>query len=129
MLRLILIFSLITQTALANQCPDDIQVISKGQVANCDGLLFSPKASQAADEAIEDAKYFKELSDKLLKRQELADQQISLLDKRLALHVEQNVILADQLVKKENQNKWEKVIYFTLGIIVTGVAVHGASKL
>ena len=129
MIRLILIFSLITQTALANQCPEDIQVITKGDVANCDGLLFSPEASKKADESIQDAKYYKELAEKLKERQSYADKEINVLDQRLKLYIDQSQILAEQVHRKESEDKWQKLIYFGLGVLATGVAVYGASKI
>lgn len=111
------------------KCPEDVQVLEKGQVANCDGLLFSPEASKKADEAIQDVKYYKSLTDKLGSRIEYSNKETDILEKRLKLYIDQSNILADQMVKKENEDKWQKVIYFGLGVIATGIAVYGASQL
>lgn len=110
-------------------CPEDVQVISKGEVANCDGLLFSPDASKKADEAIQDVKFYKELTDRLYKRQELVQKEVNILDQRLKLYMDQSHILSKELTVKNNEDKWQKLIYFGLGVVATGVAVYGASQL
>lgn len=110
-------------------CPQDIQEIQKGQVANCTGLLFSPEASKNVDEAIQDAKYYKDLTERLYQRQDLTNQEISTLDKRLNLYMDQSETLAKQLHKKEKEDKWQKIIYFGMGVFATGIAVYGASQL
>lgn len=124
---LICIFSL-NQSVWA-KCPEDVQVLEKGQVANCDGLLFSPEASKKADEAIQDVKYYKSLTDKLGSRIEYSNKETDVLEKRLKLYMDQSNILAEQMVKKENEDKWQKVLYFGLGVLATGIAVYGASNL
>lgn len=126
---LITIILLFNQIAWANKCPEDIQVLEKGQVANCDGLLFSPEASKKADEAIEDVKYYKSLTDKLGSRIDYSNKETEILEKRLKLYIDQSNILADQMIKKENEDKWQKVIWFGLGVIATGAAFYGASHL
>jgi len=128
MIKIILTIMLSTSMAFA-ECPKNVQVIKKGQAANCDGFLFSPETEKKASEAIDDAKYYKDLNLRLQNRKELTDKEIEVLDKRLQLYVEQCETLAERLNKRENQNKWERVLWFTLGIAVTGLAVHGASQL
>lgn len=126
-----IIFSIIflfSQLTFA-QCPDDIQEINKGQVANCDGLLFSPEASQEALDNKNDLEYYKKVSDKLLKRKDLTDKEIGILDKRLQIYIEQSRILAEEVHKKEKEDKWQKFIYFGLGVFATGIAVYGAAHL
>lgn len=112
------------QTSWAN-CPEDIQVISKGDIANCDGLLFSPEASKKADQAIQDSKYYKGLSDKLEERKTLADKENDILSKRLQLYVDQSQTLATQVT----DDKYQKMIYFGLGVLATGLATYAAVQL
>lgn len=128
-LLVVFIFSL-NQIAWANdKCPEDVQVIEKGQTANCSGLLFSPEASKKADEAIEDVKYYKSLTDKLGSRIEYSNKEVDILEKRLKLYMDQSNILAKEVVNRENEDKWQKVIWFGLGVLATGAAVYGASHL
>lgn len=127
MIRLILIFVLFANNALA--CSEDVQIIEKGQTANCTGFLFSPIAAKKADEAADDRDYYKKLSEKLEQRQKLQDERSKVLDKRLQLYMEQSHILSEKLTERENRSEWEKVLYFSLGVVVTGVAVYGAGRL
>lgn len=110
--------------SFADDC-DDVQVVTKGQVVKCDGVLLSPDASKKADEAIDDAKYYKGLSDKLYQREDYTNKEIDTLDQRLKLYVDQSqkeatIVQAD---------KWEKVLYFGLGVIVTGVAAYATKQV
>lgn len=116
-------------TAWATDCPEDIQVIEKGQVANCDGLLFSPEASAEVDETQQDLKFEQELNAQLMRKNVLLEQYADTVEKRLQLYVDQSNTLAKELTKREDRNKWEKFLYFGLGIVVTGIAVDAASEL
>lgn len=118
---------LINQVAMA--CPEDVQEIQKGQVALCDGLLFSPEASKKADEALKDSKYYKDLTDRLYKRQGLVQEEVNILEKRLQLYMDQSHKLSQELTSKNNEDKWQKIVYFSLGVLATGIAVYGASQL
>ena len=124
-LAIILTFS---QVSHAN-CPEDIQVIEQGQVANCDGLLFSPEAAKKVDENQQDAKYYKELSGQLYESRNLYIEQVDTMDKRLKLYMDQSHTLAQEVTRKENEDKWQKFLYFGLGVLATGVAIYGASEL
>lgn len=115
--------------SIAFACPESVQPLKKGEVANCDGLLYSPGADDQAAKDHLDAKYYKEINLRLEKRKELTDKEIEILDKRLNLYVNQSEVLADQLARKESANKWERIIWFGLGVVATGIAVHGASRL
>ena len=125
---IILIIFLFSQLTYA-KCPEDIQVIEKGQTANCSGLLFSPEASKKVDETQADAKYYKELSDRLLQRRDLTNKEISILDRRLQLYIDQSYDLAKEIHKKEKEDKWQKLMYFGLGVLATGISVYGAKQL
>lgn len=126
MLKSILVFILLfNQTAFADDCGDDVQVVTKGQVVKCDGVLLSPDASKKANEAIDDAKYYKGLSDKLYQRQSYTDKEIDTLDQRLKLYVDQSQTLATTV----QEDKWQKFIYFGLGVLATGIAVYGAKQI
>lgn len=125
---LVIFIFLFSQLTFA-QCPEDIQELQKGQVANCSGLLFSPDEAKRVIGTQNDVKYYKLLSEKLTLRADLTNKEISVLDKRLNIYIDQSYLLATQLHKKEKEDKWQKMIYFALGVFATGIAVHGASQL
>jgi hypothetical protein len=49
---------LFTQVSLAT-CPEPVQLIEKGQVANCHGLLYSPEADSKANDIYDEWEYLK----------------------------------------------------------------------
>lgn len=53
---------------------------------------------------------------------DLKDQQIKLL-------TDQNTSLANTIDKSEKLSTWEKIGWFAAGIVITGLAVDGASKI
>jgi len=125
---LIIFIFLFSQLTFA-QCPEEVFDIRKGEVAPCNGLLFSPQASKEVLEAQNNVEYYKNIADKLIKRKELSDKQVEVLDKRLNGYIDQSHLLATQLYKKEKEDKWQKMIYFGLGVLATGIAVSGAAQL
>lgn len=116
-----------TSTTWAN-CPDDYMVMAKGDVAQCDGVLFSPDATKRADEAVQDVNYYKLMNEKLSFRNELQMKEIDILGKRLSLYVEQSDVLAKEVVRKESEDKWQKIIYFGLGVIITGYLAANVNR-
>jgi len=126
-LALALIFAF-TNTAWAD-CPEHVQLIVKGEPAVCDGVLMSPDAFKKADEAVQDVHYYKLINEKLNERQVLVNKEIEILDKRLKLYMDQSQVLASELTDRNSESKWEKLIYFSLGVFATGIAVYGASHL
>jgi len=119
---------LVSNTALAN-CEKPVTLIEKDNPAPCTGFLFSPEQEKAAYQATEDAKHYKLLSEKLTERQRLQTEQISVMDQRLQLYMDQSNTLAQEVNKEKNNNFWHKTLYFGLGIVVTGLAVSAAKDL
>lgn len=128
--KLILIsFLILPNYSFAEECKDPVQVIRSGEKANCDGFLFSDEAEKQAAKARDDAKYYKDLSELLHKRSELTNEEIRILDERLNLYMNTSNELAKEVNRKERQDFWQKTIYFSLGVLATGLAVYGASQL
>lgn len=129
MIKFLLIISfLIPEYSLASDCKTKVQVIKRGDIAECDGFLFSPQAEAEARQAVDDAKYYNDLSKLLHDRTDLMNKELATQDQRLKLYMDTNQILADQLVRKEHEDFWQKTVYFGLGVIVTGAAVSLAHQ-
>lgn len=114
---------------LAADCKEAVSLINEGQKAECTGFLFSPEAEKKASQAYDDAKYYKDLSELLHKRNELTNKEIQILDERLKLYQDQSHLLAQEVQKKEKEDFWQKTLYFGLGIVATSIAIYGASEL
>lgn len=110
-------------------CPLEVQVIEKDQKANCTGFLFSPEAENNVSMKLNELKYHKTLNSLLEQKTELQQRELDLLYKKQKNYMEQNEILSRQINNRETISFWKKTLYFSLGIIVTGLAVNGASKL
>lgn len=115
--------------AFAADCRDAVQLIEEGQKAQCTGFLFSPDAEKQASQDSDDLKYYKEINLKLLERKELVEQDYTIMENRMLMYQDQSIIFAERLTKIENNDKWNNVIWFGLGILATSLAVFGASQL
>lgn len=122
--KLLLIILIFSQSVFADdKCLEPVYVLDKGQAAPCSGVLLSPEASKKADEALQDAKYYKGLSEDLFKRRDLTNKEINILDQRLKLYIDLSQSQARQL----SYSEWEKFGYLALGVIITGVAYKNLS--
>lgn len=109
----------------ADTCDKRVQPIKSGETAPCSGFLFSDEAEKDAARARDDAKYYKELSDKLIERNKVVDKESEILERRLQLYVTQSDMLAEKLTKEESKDFWQKALYFGLGAIITGGIAYG----
>jgi len=116
-----------SQTSWAN-CPEDVQVITKGQAAPCDGILLSPTASKKVDEDQQDLKYYKSLSEKLQVRQDYSNKENEILDQRLKLYIDQSQTLASELSRQKNYSELQKYGYLLLGVIITGAVSKNINR-
>lgn len=110
---------------MAVECPKPVLLLREGDVAPCTGYLFSPAKEDEAYNAFQDAKYYKELSEKLTLRNELRDKQIDILNTRVNLYIQQSEVLASRVVDQESRSFWQNTFYFTLGVVITGVIAYG----
>lgn len=125
LLATIFLFSQVTFAA----CENDVELLKKGEVSPCTGLLYSPAADDEANRAFENAEKFKNINDLLVKKNIAMETQNEIVEKRLNLYITESQILAERLTKKENRSEWQKVLYFSLGVLATGIAVYGAKQI
>lgn len=93
-------------------CPQNVQPIKEGQVANCEGYLFSPGAESEAHKA-------KEIAD--LQRSEN-----EILEQRLKLYMDTTSDLSKDIAKRDNNESYIRLFYFGLGVLVAGFAVRNS---
>jgi hypothetical protein len=124
-----LVVVLFSINVAATDCKESVTLLNEGQKAECTGFLFSPDAEKKASQAYDDAKYYKDLSDLLHKRNQLTNEEIKILDERLKLYQDQSHLLAQEVQKKEKEDFWQKTLYFGLGIMATSIAIYGAAQL
>ncbi len=123
--KLILALIFTVSTTVHADCSVNVQPIKKGDVATCDGFLFSDSAEKSAAQSRDDATYYKSLSDKLQQKSDLQDQQSKILDQRIKLYADESNQLAQELSGKSNTEGIYRLLYFGLGVLVTGaIAVN-----
>lgn len=120
--------SLIVIPAHGGSCPQNVTPIKKGEVAVCDGFLFSDEAEKQASKALDDSKYYKALSDKLFEREALSTKENDIMQRRLDLYISQSKVLAEQNVKYEDRTFWQNTGYFVLGAAATGLLGYAVIK-
>lgn len=107
----------------------DVQYLSKDQKAPFEGFLFTAsKASELKDAVIERDNY-KLINLSLEKSLELEKKNSELQNQKVNVVLEQNLNLTKSLNEERSMTNWERVLWFGLGVIGTGLAVYGASKI
>jgi hypothetical protein len=114
---LLLTISLISHSLLA-----DPTILTKGQAAPYDGLLFSQeKASEVKNQLLEIPSFKKSI--------ELYQKNEELYQKKIDTLTVANDKLATTLYDVKDVNIWERVLWFSLGVIATSGAFYGAIQL
>lgn len=124
---LLCVFMVYSQCSYSD-CPKDVQVIKQGQAANCDGFLFSDEAERDAEDYKNSADYFKELSDALKEKSRLQADENKILEQRLKLYVDTTQTLSQDLAKRDTNETLYRFVYFSLGVLVTGVIAVNVKK-
>jgi hypothetical protein len=121
LIALIMTFSV--STAFGKSC--DTATIKKIE----EGYLYSTECHTRVGEVLEEND-FKDARIIILERRlELRDKMLENADQRTELWMETALALEEHHHRKNKWSTLEKWAYFSLGIIVTGVAVKGAGNL
>ena len=119
-----LLIGLILVTSLTSRA-EDVVSLQKGQPAPFSGTLFTEsKAQELRAELLEKDKQ-QILLESLREKQSIHKQIIELKDEQIEIYRVQNV----KLERANQASDTVKMIYFGLGIILTGAAVYGAASL
>lgn len=124
-LSLILLSSIFIHPALVDQAID----LKEGQIAPYAGtLLDKEKANKVKNELIE-KDGLKEDNTSLNKQLIYYKSNEDLLNKKGDMLLNQNIEMTKVLNDARNTSTLEKIGFFVLGVVVTGAAVYGASRL
>ena len=123
-----LVFSMITQTAFA----DNVTTVREGYVVpkeyNQSTLMDKEKAEKVRDELIE-KDVLQKTNDSLNKSILIYKSNEDILNNQKDMLIKQNIALTETLNDSRETSGWVKAGYFVLGIAVTSAAVYGAAKL
>lgn len=112
-MKILLALLLISNTSLAAVCDLPVQV-KQGQAAPCDGYVFSTANEQKVRTDIT----FKDLQITSLTKQNAFQQDI--------LNINEKELSSFKEDKKLSE--WEKIAFFGLGVVVTGLVAYAAER-
>lgn len=101
----------------------------KGNKAPYSGVLMDNERSNKVKKELIEKDYLDKANKSLEKSVSFERDNNQHLSTKVTTLTEQNTKLADQLGKERSFTSWERVLWFSLGIVATGAAVYGASKL
>lgn len=108
---------------------EDVTVIKKGTPAPYDGILLTEdKARELRNYKIERDNY-KLLNESLERSIVLHTRNENIYQTKINLLLEQNDKLAKSLYDAKDTTNLERIMYFSIGVIATGFAVYGATKI
>lgn len=108
---------------------DKVILIEKGTEAPFKGYLFpEDKALKFRKDLIE-LDGLRELEKSYQKSLDLSISNEAKYNSKVNILLEQNDKLATALYSSKDRNSWENAGWFVLGILVTGTAFYGASRL
>lgn len=120
-MKTLIVSLLISSQVLAQET----QFITKGTPAPNDGFLTTREKMQQIQKELVQKDYLVEDNKSLNKSIDLYKLNEEYKDNQIALLQHQN----DRLSSSLEHSEWTKVIYFTLGVAATGLAVYGASQI
>lgn len=119
MKKIILSLLLISNVSLA--CNKPVTYLTQGTPSPCTGYLFTPEQEKLVREYKQERDSFAEILGK-------QDSLISVLDQRVDVLLRRNEGLDKQVKSLESQSKFEKIVYFCLGLAVGITATQALSK-
>jgi hypothetical protein len=127
-----LIFSIVLSSALVLNgyvYAESVVYLEKNKPAPYSGVLFpSEKADELRKMAIE-VETLRAINESYNKSIQLYRQTITLSDEKFKLLETQNERLSVSLVESRRSNDLQKILWFSLGVLATGLAVYGAKQI
>lgn len=108
---------------------DEVQILEAGKPAPFTGVLFPSEVAQKVRVQLIEGSEAKALNESYLRSIELYKSLQTNNDEKVNILLTQNDKLARALNDSRTVSSFEKTIWFIAGILLTGGAVYGASKL
>lgn len=107
----------------------DAQYVTKGTPAPQDGYFLTvPKAQDLRRRLVQDEN-LKLINQSLYESIELYKSQVKLSEERVKVAVERNDELSKNLIAERSTSTWERIVWFSLGVIATSAAVWAGTKV
>ena len=103
--------------------------LPKGSTTQYDGFLFDVPRAQELRKIELEHKTYQLLNDSLTTTVNEQNNIISQNGEKVKLLTDQNDKLAKELMDSRQSSEFTKILWFGLGVIITGAAFYGASKI
>lgn len=108
---------------------NDVVILEQNEKAPFTGYLFTKEKAQSTRIKLIEGEEAIKLIPSYQRSLELYRNNEAISDKKVNILLEQNDNLAKQLASSRSVSSFEKTAWFIGGILVTGLATYGASKL
>lgn len=119
----------LTLTLPSSILADDPAFQHKGYKLTDDAWIFSPNKAKEVRDKLIDLDTETKTNDSLMKSLSLQKDMSDLQEKKLQTLAQQNDRLTQTVSDNRAMSDWHKIMWFTLGVVVTGLAVYGAKAL
>lgn len=124
-MKILLIFILTINISFGQES----KFLKKDSLVPFDGYLVTPQRVEELRKGILERDKYKLLNESLEKSLSLEKTNNELQEKKVTLLTEQNDRLGQTLGETRNSSDFNKILWFSLGIIATGLAIYGAKQL
>lgn len=124
-MKILLSFLMIVNSSLSYA--ESVTYLPKGTPAPYEGLLFSKEKADEMRKELLDLDNQKEINKSYKKTIELYKQKEEITESQLQKALDVNNKMSQYI--QHNDNKYEKILWFTLGVITTGLAINGAKQI
>lgn len=108
---------------------DEVVVLEKGTSAPYTGYLFPKETAQKTRIKLIEGEEAKKLNESYVRSIEIYRKNEELNNQKVNILLEQNDKLSRSLTDAREMTAFEKIAWFVGGVLVSGAAVYGASKL
>lgn len=125
------IFSIFLIVSLtSNFCyAEDVIRLEKDKPAPFTGFLFTDEKAKEVRIKLLERDFYKETSESFEKSNSFLKQNSTLKDEQIKIIMERNDNLAKALRDERSMNTWERIGWFTLGVVATGAALYGLKQV
>lgn len=103
--------------------------IKKGDPAPHDGVIFTNVEANELKGEVQEKDILKKLNLSLNKSLDYSKQNNEILQKKTDVLMEQNNKLATRLYEARDVSNLERILWFGLGVVGTGLAAYGVSQI
>lgn len=107
---------------------EEVVYLEKGKQSPYTGYLFTPEKADSIRKQLIEGDTYKLLNQSLEKSLELEHKTVDLSNLKITNLSEQNDKLAKSLYEERSMSNWERIGFFALGVIGTGLAVYGIKQ-